>query len=240
MKPDYLIQYPYSWQIGFLLLINIVLIIKYKDKIHWKKYRNVMAIAVTWGAVQINALENYTNYPAWYFPDGSSYWGALYGGFYWDDLFFIIVCSSLFYYFCYLTRHIKDTIPSKYYIWMISIFVILEAQLYHYCGNGAKELIIIYTLIPLIVFVFYCLIKEFKPNITQSMVVLCCIAAISVPWDGFAAVFSWWKYDIRSNAFLPREFFFKDRIPLGISPQYTIAGWVVMFSTYVIYGNSSK
>lgn len=229
------IPYIYSWQILGFALFNLLALTIYRKKINWGRFLKVNAICMVWGIIQINALENYVNVPAWGFHDGVSYWGTAFGHVYWDDIGFVIVCTPLFYWFLFKTKNIADTIPSSYYIWMVCGFIIIETQLYHVCGQGAKDLILLYTLIPILLFVFYCMIKRHKPNVTQLVKFFVLVNMVSIPWEILSALCGWWYYNPTSEAFNLREFYFRGQIPLGITPQYSISGTVVMYSIWTVF-----
>lgn len=230
-----MIPYFYTWQIFFFFIVNVIVLTKYRSKITWKRYLSVMLINCTWGIIQINDMENYASIPAWGFYEGVSYWGTAFGHLYWDDIGFIFVCTSLFYYFLFKTKNIPDIIPKKWYIWLVCIFILVEAQLYHICGDGGKTLVLIYTLIPVLLFTFYCIIKNHKPNITQAVSFLGLVLVVSLPWEILNDIFKWWFYNKESNVFSNREFIAGGNIPMSISPQFTISGWTVMFSIWTVF-----
>jgi len=233
---EYLIPYPYSVTIAFLVMLNILCVIFFYDKIKWKKYLAGMAFTGAFGVVQIQGLENLGSTPAWYFPEGSSYWGPAFGHVYYDDILFVPACYSIFYFFMFLIRHVPDIVPRSSYLYIISVAVILEAILYQVGGEGTRILMVAYTLVPLLLFIFYCMIKEPSLNVTHALITLFFVVVFGSAWELFNAWRQHWVYDVDCDLLGEHGWFFNYRLHAGIFFQYAWSGFVVMYCTLTIYG----
>ncbi len=236
MDHNYIIPYPYSITIALLVVCNILLVVSYADKIKWKKYISGMVFTGAFGVAQIHGLENLGSKPAWYFPEGSSYWGSAFGHVYWDDILFVPACYSIFYFFMFLIRRVPDFVPRNSYLFIISVAIVLEALLYQVGGEGTRILMIAYTLTPLLFFMFYCMIAKPSLNVTHAILTLLFVVVFSSVWELFNAWRQHWVYDVECNLYGEHGWFFNYKLHVGIFLQYAWSGFVVMYATLVIYG----
>ncbi len=236
---NYLIPYPYTVTIMSLLTFTVICVAIYRDRINWEKYLHGLLFTGVFGVAQIHGLENLGNTPAWYFPDGSSLWGAAFKHVYWDDILFVPACYSVFYFFMYWMRGVKDIVPKKYYIHIIAIAIILEAMLYQVGGEGTRILMVAYTLIPLLLFIFYVMIKKIQINVTHALLTLLFVIVFSSVWEIFNAWRQHWVYDTSCDLFGEFGWFYGSKLHVGIFFQYAWSGFIVMYSTVTIYGGAN-
>ena len=236
---NYIIPYPYTFTIAYLLISTAICLIVYRNKINWKKYLHGLGFTGVLGVAQIHGLENLGNAPAWVFPEGSSYWGAAFGHVYWDDILFVPACYSVFYFFMFWIRRVPDVVPNKYYIHIIAIALILEALLYQVGGEGTRILMVAYTLTPLLFFIFYCMIKKPNLNVTHALLTLLFVISFSSIWELFNAWRQHWVYNTECDLFGEHGWFFSAKLHVGIFFQYAWSGFVVMYATLIIYGGKN-
>ena len=236
---NYLIPYPYSFTIAYLLISVIICLIIYRNKINWEKYLHGLGFTGVLGVAQIHGLENLGNEPAWIFPEGSSYWGAAFGHVYWDDILFVPACYSVFYFFMFFIRRVPDVVPKWSYIHIIAIALILEAMLYQVGGEGTRILMVAYTLTPLLLFIFYCLMVRPKLNVTHAILTLLFVVVFSSVWELFNAWRQHWVYNTNCELFGEHGWFLDSKLHVGIFFQYAWSGFVVMYATLTIYGGKN-
>ncbi len=236
---NYLLPYPYTLTITSLLIFTSMCLIIYRNKINWKKYLHGLGFTGALGVAQIHGLENLGNIPAWYFPEGSSFWGAAFGHVYFDDIMFIPACYSVFYFFMYWIRRVPDVVPKKFYIHIVAIAVILEAMLYQVGGHGTMILMVAYTLVPIIFFMAYCVIVKPNINVTHALLTLLFVIVFSSVWELFNAWRQHWVYNVDCNLLGKDGWFFNYKLHVGIFLQYAWSGFVVMYATLTIYGGKN-
>lgn len=232
---NYLIPYPYTVTIMLLLTITTVILVLYKDKIDWYKYLNCLGFSWILGVLEIHNLENHGNVPSWYFPDGSALFGPAFGAVYWEDILFVPACFSLFYMFMYWIRNIKDFIPKWTYIYFVVFAVIIEAAIFQVAGKGIENLMIVYTLIPLLLFLFYCVIMKPRINVTHAIVTLFFVGTVSMGWELFNVWRQHWIYDILCNLMGDKGWLLNGKLHAGIFFQYAYSGFVIVYSSYIIF-----
>jgi hypothetical protein len=233
---DYLIPYPYTVTIALLLFSTISILIFYRKKINWFKYWNSLGHSWILGVAEIHDLENNGNVESWYFPEGSALLGVAWGKVYWEDIFFVPACFSLFYLFMWWIRDIKDVIPKWTYVYWCSAAVVIEALIFQVAGQGIRNLMIPYTLVPLMLFIFYCIVTKRQINVTHAIVTLLFVAVFSMVWELFNAWRQHWIYNIHCDLMGDNGWFFYGKLHAGIFFQYAYSGFVIVYASCTIFG----
>lgn len=232
---DYLLPYPYTITITLLLTVTVSLLVVYRDRIDWFKYLNGLGLSWILGVAEIHDLENNGNVASWFFPEGSAFFGAAWGNVYWEDIFFVPACFSLFYLFMWWIRDIKDVIPKWTYVYWIASAITIEALIFQVAGQGIQNLMIAYTLIPLIFFVNYCQSKKIKINVTHAIVTLFFVGIFSMIWELFNVWRQHWVYDTTCNLMGGNGWFFNGKLHAGIFFQYAYSGFVIVYLSCTIF-----
>jgi hypothetical protein len=239
METNYLIAYPYTFTIFSLLTIGVITLILCRKKIDWFKYRNSMLFSFILGVAEIHNLENDGNVESWYFPEGSAWLGVAWGKVYWEDILFVPACFSIFYLFMWWVKRFRfvqnDSLSKKTYPWIICTAVIIEAMIFQVAGKGIENLMIAYTLIPLLVFVFYCVIKKPKLNITHMMTTLFFVAIFSMGWELFNVWRQHWVYNTSCDLMGDRGWLLNGKLHVGIFFQYAYSGFVIVYGSGIFF-----
>ena len=233
---NYLIPYPYTVQILVLLIISAVSLFILRKKINWKQYVACLSFTGVFGIFEIHGLENTGNVPSWYFGEGATFCGKIYKNIYVDDILFVFACFSLFFVFMYLIRNIKDVIPRKYYTVLIAMYLIGEGLIFDASNRGIHSLIVIYTFVPLALFVSYCIVKRPKLNITHAVVTFVFMSVFSSIWELVNVYGQYWIYDHECDLMGDNGWFFDGKLHVGIFFQYAWSGFIVCYSSYIVYG----
>jgi uncharacterized MnhB-related membrane protein len=241
---NYLIPYPYTVQIGALLIIAAYALITLRKKINWGQYGACLFFTGVFGVFEIHGLENTGNVASWYFAEGASLWGTVYKNIYIDDILFVPACFSIFFVFMYLIRNIKDWLPKQSYTFLVATYLIVEGAIYDVSGPGIRSLIIVYTFMPLTLFLIYCAVKRPDVNITHAFVTFLFVSIFSSIWEIFNVYGQYWIYDTNCDLMGDKGWFFNKKLHVGIFFQYAWSGFIVVYSSYIVYGgkyaNSSK
>lgn len=241
MTQEYLIPYPYTVTIVSLLAITTILLIAYRRKIDWFKYWNSLGFAWILGVMEIADLENNGNVPSWIFPDGSALFGVAWGNVYWEDILFVPSCFSLFYLFMWWLWRFdfikKDILPKWTYIYWVFAAIILEAWIFQVAGKGIENLMIAYTLIPLILFVNYCQTTKTKINVTHAITTLFFIGVFSMLWELFNVWRQHWVYLTDCDLMGENGWIMNGKLHLGIFFQYAYSGFVIVYTCVTIFGD---
>lgn len=239
MKPNYFLPYPYTITILSLLTVGIIALVIFRKKINWYKYSHSILFSTILGVAEIHNLENDGNVPSWIFPDGSALFGVAWDNVYWEDILFVPACFSIFYVFMWSIRNIKDVLPKFTYPYIICFAVIIEALIYQVGGKGIENLMIAYTLIPLLVVAFYCIIVKPKLNITHMMTTLFFVAIFSMVWELLNVYYQWWVYDTNCNLMGNRGWIFNGKLHVGIFLQYAYSGFVIVYGSWIFFDNKN-
>lgn len=232
-------NYPYTITIFTLLAGGALALIVYRDDINWFKYRNSALFSFILGVAEIHNLENHGNVPSWFFPEGAALLGPAWGAVYWEDILFVPACFSIFYMFMWWIRRFRwvrdDVLPKSTYPYLICAGVIVEALIFQVAGKGIENLIIVYTFVPLAVFVVFCIVKRPKLNITHMLTTLLFISAFSMAWELINVHLQHWTYDTRCDLMGARGWFAGGKLHVGIFFQYAYTGFVVVYGSGVFF-----
>lgn len=225
---------PYTLTILILFCVNSLLLMCFKDFIDWFKYRNSFIFAFIGGIFQIHALQNLANIKAWDFPSGSSL-GVTLLNVDIEDIVFVPVCFSMFYLVMKLTSYIPDVLkntPVKKIL--LVTFVLVEAFIYDRSGEAGKNLVVAYTMLPLLVL----LMARFdfsKINTTQFIIVFTFIVSVNCGWDVLGVWLRHWGYNIESGVFGEVFKIYNRNHPIDIFLQYPISGTMWMYFSYLFF-----
>ena len=235
MEIKYLIPYPYTVTIFSLLTIGTITLIICRKKINWYKYTHSILFSFILGVAEIHNLENDGNVESWFFPDGSALLGIAWGKVYWEDILFVPACVSIFYVFMWSIRNVKDTLPKWSYSYLICTAVIIEAMIYQVGGKGIENLMVGYTLVPLLVVVVYCIIKKPKLNITHMVITLFFVAIFSMSWELINMWRQHWIYNTHCDLMGDRGWIFNGKLHVGIFLQYAYSGFVIVYGSWISF-----
>lgn len=239
MNPTYLTPYPYSLTIFTLLTLGTIALITYRKKIDWYKYTHSILFSFILGVAEIHNLENHGNVASWYFPDGSALLGVAWGRVYWEDILFVPACFSIFYLFMWWVWRFRwvrnDALPKWTYQYLICAGITVQALIFQVAGKGIENLIIAYTLVPLAVFVVFCIVKRPKLNITHLVTTLVFVSVFSMSWELVNVHLQHWTYDTRCGLMGPHGWFLGGKLHVGIFFQYAYTGTVVVYGSGVFF-----
>jgi len=233
---DYMIPYPYTIQISILLIASAISLFVLRKKISWGRFGACLLFTGLFGIFEIHGLENTGNVPSWYFAEGATYWGKIYKHIYIDDILFVPACFSMFFIFMYLIRNIKDWLPKWSYTTLVALFVIGEGLIYDASGSGIRSLIIVYTFIPLTLFLIYCVVKRPEINVTHAFVTFLFMSIFSSLWEIINVYGQYWIYDTNCDLMGDKGWFFNKKLHVGIFFQYAWSGFIVVYASYIVYG----
>ena len=242
---NYLIPIPYTYTITALNIIGILLINKATKSKDWKTkpYISALIFSFTLGLAQIYDLENAGNVPAWIFPKEAVLNIYPLSNVALEDIFFIIGCFNVFYWFLFATRGMVDYFrrfkKQNVVVLVLATFCVLEAMVYQWGGVGAQRLIIGYTVFPTIA---YLLAKSTIPkfmkaeiNITHALTVLVFVVLFSSIWELLNAVLRHWIYNKECNLYSKEGWFLGGKLHISIFFQYAWSGFLVMYFTWMFF-----
>ncbi len=230
-------MYGYTWTIVLIFIICGFFLFHFRGKYNIKKLLAVNLACLFSGFIQIWSLECLGNVPAWSFYDKTCSGITLFQHIVIEDLFFIIGCTTLFYWFNFIVKKIPDVLRKKHLLHYLTIFGILGTiqWLYATGGTGARDLIVVYAMAPLVLFLHFVSRFKIKLNYTAMYVLLAFVAVVGVGWDVLnVTLLKHWFYNIDCNLLSKRGFFFNDLLHTSISIGYSIAGFITFFSTDTI------
>ena len=242
---DYIIPIPYTYTIFFLNIIGIFLIGKISKSKHWDKkpYISALIFSFILGLAQIYDLENAGNIPAWIFPKGAVLNIYPLPNVALEDIFFIVGCFNVFYWFMFVTSSITDWLRrfkhQNVVVLVLAVFCVLEAMIYQWGGVGAQRLIIGYTVFPVLA---YLIAKVTIPksmnqviNVTHALTVLTFVVVFSSVWELINAVLRHWIYNKDCELFSQEGWFLGGRLHISIFFQYAWSGFLVMYFTWIFF-----
>lgn len=237
---NYLILYPYTWTIFILILLSVIGLVRGRHKINWRRYLFSLALAFVCGVSQIVFLQNVGNFPAWFYPDGSAIgrdWITwLLPNTCFEDVLFVPACFTIFYYFMFRIRNVKDN-KRKWFLVVMCVFVVGELYVGYLGGKIANDMILYCLVIPVIALLA---IKMFTPeyipkvNVTHMMLSLVFIIVFTAPWEYANAIIQFWVYDIRCDLYGENGWFFGKKLHVGIFFQYPWTGFIYMYFGWLL------
>lgn len=241
-NPKYLIKYPYTWTIFFLFGLSGAFHYIYWSEINLTKYVLVQSFAFICGLIQIVALENWQNVACWFFPFKSSFFqdkGIKFGNVIVEDILFIPACGSLFYAFMHLTSNITNFLSHPYIITTaILLFFILEIWIYEKAGKGARHLVVMYTICPIITLILlhsieYINLKEI--NFTHLVLSYIFVVLFSSVWEILNSWRGHWIYDQECEALSEHGWILNKKLHIGIFVQYAQSGFVFIYTAWELF-----
>jgi hypothetical protein len=242
---DYLIPIPYTYTIFFLNIVGILLINKASKSKYWKwkPFFCSLVFSFVYGLSQIYDLENASNIPAWTFPMEAVLNIYPLSNVAIEDVFFIIGCFNVFYWFLFKTRRIQDYLrrfkKENLVTVVLSVFCILEAMVYQWGGIGAQRLIIGYTVFPVLAFLLAkATIPKFMDqeiNITHALLVLCFVVLFSSVWEFLNAWRQHWIYEDGCDLLSKEGWFLNKKLHIAIFFQYPWSGFLVMYFSWMFF-----
>jgi len=204
-----------------------------------KKLITVNIFCLFSGLVQIWSLETLGNVPAWDFFDGTTL-NIKFGKIYLEDVLFIPACTTLFYCFKYYINRIKDYLRDNYILHLFTIFGLIGVVqwLYSTGGTGARELIVVYSMLPLVIFLHLVDKWRLQLNYTAMYITLGFVCLVGFGWDLLnVTLLKHWFYNTDCNLLSQRGFFFNNLLHTSISIGYNIAGFIFFYSVDTIVGH---
>jgi len=189
------------------------------------------------GVNQLYGLECIPEFSAWFFNKGTVLGIYLFKHLAIEDLFFIVGCTVLFYFYHYLCKKIPDVLREKKVLHSLTIFtiVVIIQAMYQTAGIGAQQLIVVYTILPLILLLYFVGAKGIKLNFTGLYVLFVLVCATGLGWDFLnVTVLKHWVYDPRCELLSQRGFFFDGLLHTAISIQYNISGFIYFITADTI------
>lgn len=236
---EYLIPFPYTFTIFSLLITGAIILISYRDKINWYKYRNSLFISFILGVAEIHNLENHGNVPSWEFPLGSASLGFAWGYVAWEDILFVPACFTIFYVFMWWIRRFKwiseDCLPAWTYPYLICGGLVSQAMIYQVAGKGIENLMIVYCFLPAAIFTVYCLVKRPKINVTHMVITFVFVSSFSMAWELFNVWRGHWVYNIDCDLMGEHGWFYGGKLHVGIFFQYAISGFVIVYGSSLFF-----
>ena len=228
----------YTLLILNLLLLNVFLLILYRKRIDWKKFLAVNSFCTPFGTLQLWGLQTLGNVPAWYFLPGTTLNIQVIGKVDIEDIVFIPVCTSLFYFFSFLMKRVPDIMKNNYILHgsFVGIIISLVAYTIMTSGIGTLWLILGFGILPFMMFLH--IVSKFRIdlNYTHIYLTFLFVCVFGIGWeivDKF--ILFMWKYDPNCNLLSKIGFFYKNLFHTAITIAYSIVGWVVFYSSETIF-----
>lgn len=238
---NYSIPYPYTITIYSLFLVSVLGVFMSRSKIYWGRYLKGLALTFICGVGQIIFLQNVGNIPAWYYPDGSALgrdWITwLLPNVCFEDMLFVPVCYTAFYYFMFRIRNVKDN-KRGWLVWVVCAFVTGELIVGYLGGKIASDMILYCAIVPIIGVL---IIKGFTPemigriNVTHMIYSLAFVIMFTAPWEWFNAWRQHWVYDINCELYGEKGWFFNKKLHVGIFFQYAWSGFIYMYFSWIVF-----
>lgn len=240
MSPTYLVPYPYTITIFMLLMLGAMGLLIFWERIDWYKYLHSIIFSSILGVAEIHNLENDGNVPSWYFPEGAALLGVAWGNVYWEDILFVPACFTIFYLFMWSIRNVDDFIPKSTYSYFILFAVIVEALIFQVSGKGIENLMIGYTLIPLLVFVLYIVVTKRKVNATHAILTLIFVVVFSSVWELVNVWIQTWVYNTHCDLMGDRGWILNGKLHVGIFLQYPYTGFVIVYGSRIFFDKKTQ
>jgi hypothetical protein len=229
---------PYTTTMISLVVLNVILLVIYRKKIEWYKYRNTFLFTLIWGVNQIHAMQNGDYIRAWYFPENnwleSLGFKMVYHNVDFQDVIFVIVFFSIFYILMHAIKSIPDVISSTWFKIIIILLLIVESRVYEFGGLSSRILIVSYIILPILIL----LILNFdftRINKTHALLSFCFVVPVACTYDFIGVFFGHWVYNTDCSLFGKFGWFGSDRWHISTFLQYGISGWFVMYFSYIYF-----